>query len=244
MWPPCGRCPLRSRCATPASCAVPGASAIARWRPGAAIEPVRPLAPPSPRQSAIPGSRQRCDATAARCSTSSWYWRPPPATAPRPPAWSSAGSRGCCAMPAACWAAARRRATPCRRPGSTSCAACRGWTTPRPSRAGRCASPRGAACAGSRTRTPPARSTKRPWPRRPTPLGKAPAPANRPPKLATLQRAIARLPPAQQATLALHHLEGLGVAQIALAMDVPPGTVKTRLMHARRKLRQLLEGAP
>lgn len=63
-------------------------------------------------------------------------------------------------------------------------------------------------------------------------------------ELATLQRAIARLPPAQQATLALHHLEGLGVAQIALAMDVPPGTVKTRLMHARRKLRQLLEGAP
>ncbi|MBX3726099.1 MAG: sigma-70 family RNA polymerase sigma factor [Xanthomonadales bacterium] len=62
-------------------------------------------------------------------------------------------------------------------------------------------------------------------------------------ELATLQRAIARLPPLQQATLALHYLDGLGVAQIALAMDVPPGTVKTRLMHARRKLRQLLEGA-
>lgn len=62
-------------------------------------------------------------------------------------------------------------------------------------------------------------------------------------ELATVQRAIDRLPPVQQATLALHYLDGLGVAQIALAMDVPPGTVKTRLMHARRKLRQLLEGA-
>ena len=54
--------------------------------------------------------------------------------------------------------------------------------------------------------------------------------------------AMARLPPVQRATLALFYLEELNVAQIATAMDVPPGTVKTRLMHARNKLRAQLEG--
>ena len=36
----------------------------------------------------------------------------------------------------------------------------------------------------------------------------------------------------------------LSVAEISVALDVPPGTVKTRLMHARRKLRARLEGDP
>ena len=50
------------------------------------------------------------------------------------------------------------------------------------------------------------------------------------------------LPPAQHAALALFHLEHMGVAEIAVALDIPPGTVKTRLMHARRKVRARLEG--
>lgn len=54
--------------------------------------------------------------------------------------------------------------------------------------------------------------------------------------------AVQTLPPTQRAALALFHLEGMGVAEIAVALDVPPGTVKTRLMHARRKVRALLEG--
>lgn len=54
--------------------------------------------------------------------------------------------------------------------------------------------------------------------------------------------AVAGLPAGQRAALALYHLEGLGVAEIAVALDVPPGTVKTRLMHARRKVREQLEG--
>jgi len=54
--------------------------------------------------------------------------------------------------------------------------------------------------------------------------------------------AVAALPPPQRAALALYHLEGMGVAEIAVALDVPPGTVKTRLMHARRKVRGRLEG--
>jgi len=44
------------------------------------------------------------------------------------------------------------------------------------------------------------------------------------------------LPEAQRITLALHHQDGLTVSEIAVALDVPQGTVKTRLMHARRKL--------
>jgi len=34
----------------------------------------------------------------------------------------------------------------------------------------------------------------------------------------------------------------LSVAEVAVALAVPAGTVKTRLMHARRKLRAALEG--
>lgn len=54
--------------------------------------------------------------------------------------------------------------------------------------------------------------------------------------------AMQTLPPEQRAALALFHLDQLSVAEIAIALDVPPGTVKTRLMHARRKLRAQLEG--
>jgi RNA polymerase sigma-70 factor (ECF subfamily) len=50
------------------------------------------------------------------------------------------------------------------------------------------------------------------------------------------------LPPGQQAAIALYHLEEMSVAQVAVALDVPAGTVKTRLMHARLKLRAALEG--
>jgi RNA polymerase sigma-70 factor (ECF subfamily) len=60
--------------------------------------------------------------------------------------------------------------------------------------------------------------------------------------LARVRAAMATLPPAQRAALSLFHLEALSVAEIAIALDVPPGTVKTRLMHARRKLRAVLEG--
>jgi RNA polymerase sigma-70 factor (ECF subfamily) len=59
---------------------------------------------------------------------------------------------------------------------------------------------------------------------------------------ARLRAAVRALPPDQRATVALHHFEGLSVAETAVALDVPAGTVKTRLMHARRKLRTTLEG--
>ncbi|MCK7594833.1 RNA polymerase sigma factor [Pseudomarimonas salicorniae] len=59
--------------------------------------------------------------------------------------------------------------------------------------------------------------------------------------LQTALDALRQLPPSQRATLALYHLDHLSVAEIAIALDVPPGTVKTRLMHARRKLRAMLD---
>jgi RNA polymerase sigma-70 factor (ECF subfamily) len=57
---------------------------------------------------------------------------------------------------------------------------------------------------------------------------------------ARLARAIACLPPDQAAAIALFYLEDLTVAEIAVALATPPGTVKTRLMHAREKLRRSL----
>jgi RNA polymerase sigma-70 factor (ECF subfamily) len=62
------------------------------------------------------------------------------------------------------------------------------------------------------------------------------------PDVERLRRAIAALPPEQGAAVALYHLEEMSVAETAVALNVPAGTVKTRLMHARRKLRAALEG--
>lgn len=56
-----------------------------------------------------------------------------------------------------------------------------------------------------------------------------------------LKLAIRVLPAKQQAAIALHYLEELSVEEVARALDIPPGTVKTRLMHGRMKLKQALE---
>lgn len=57
-----------------------------------------------------------------------------------------------------------------------------------------------------------------------------------------LRAAIRALPAAQRSALALFYFEDFSVAEIAVALAVPAGTVKTRLMHARRALRAVLEG--
>lgn len=57
---------------------------------------------------------------------------------------------------------------------------------------------------------------------------------------ARMAAAMAGLPSDQRAAIALFYLEDLSVAEIAVALDVPSGTVKTRLMHAREKLRRTL----
>lgn len=67
----------------------------------------------------------------------------------------------------------------------------------------------------------------------------ADAPSSDPPDL---RAAIAELPAAQRAALALFYLEGLSVAEVATALAIPQGTVKTRLMHGRNHLRILMTG--
>ncbi len=57
-----------------------------------------------------------------------------------------------------------------------------------------------------------------------------------------LQKAIDALPPEQGAAIALHYLEGFSISEISAALLVPAGTIKTRLMSARKKLRQSLKG--
>lgn len=57
-----------------------------------------------------------------------------------------------------------------------------------------------------------------------------------------LAKAIAQLPAAQRAAIALFYSYDLSITEISVALDVPAGTVKTRLMTARKSLRSLLEG--
>lgn len=57
---------------------------------------------------------------------------------------------------------------------------------------------------------------------------------------AALDRAMRALPPEQRAAIALFYQEDLSVAEIAMALDAPAGTVKTRLKAAREKLKAAL----
>lgn len=59
---------------------------------------------------------------------------------------------------------------------------------------------------------------------------------------AELRGAIRALPSGHRAAVALHYFEGLTVAETAVALNIPVGTAKTRLMHARAKLRAFYEG--
>lgn len=61
---------------------------------------------------------------------------------------------------------------------------------------------------------------------------------------AALRSALAALPPDQRFAAQLFYIEGLTLAEIAEAQDVPQGTAKSRLFHARRKLKAALSGDP
>lgn len=56
-----------------------------------------------------------------------------------------------------------------------------------------------------------------------------------------VREAIARLPGDQRVALSLHYLEGMSIAEVAEVLDVPEGTVKSRLHHARSALKRILE---
>ena len=57
-----------------------------------------------------------------------------------------------------------------------------------------------------------------------------------------LDQAFDALSPDQRLAAQLYFIEGMTLAEIAAVQDVPPGTAKTRLFHARRKLKAALEG--
>lgn len=59
---------------------------------------------------------------------------------------------------------------------------------------------------------------------------------------AQLKKCIARLPPEQQECIHLAFFEELSLAEIAELQGIPENTVKTRMFHARRKLKLMLSG--
>lgn len=78
-----------------------------------------------------------------------------------------------------------------------------------------------------------------------------PDPDNSDPRALLLQREeaeslfalIEKLPPPQRSALLLHVLEDFSLDEIATISAVPVGTIKSRLHHAKRALRQLVEAA-
>jgi len=52
-----------------------------------------------------------------------------------------------------------------------------------------------------------------------------------------VQQAIDALPPHHRVVVILHYLEGLNLKDVAYVMEIPEGTVKSRLHYARERLR-------
>jgi RNA polymerase sigma-70 factor, ECF subfamily len=69
-------------------------------------------------------------------------------------------------------------------------------------------------------------------------LAHAPAPTAAGPEAADLQIVLAALPEEQREVLLLRFVDGLSLAEVAEAMDIPLGTVKSRLHNALASLRQ------
>jgi len=63
-------------------------------------------------------------------------------------------------------------------------------------------------------------------------------------ELRDLERAIARLPEEQRSVLLLVGLEGMRYEEVAQVLDVPVGTIRSRLSRGREMLRQLMGMVP
>ena len=61
-------------------------------------------------------------------------------------------------------------------------------------------------------------------------------------EMLAINQAFAALPAEQRLAAQLYFVEGLTLAEIAEAQDVPLGTAQSRLFHARRKLKLALTG--
>ncbi len=71
----------------------------------------------------------------------------------------------------------------------------------------------------------------------------APVPDDRADRLAAIERVINRLAPAARLVFALRHHEGLSCRQIARMLDLPEGTVYSRLSRAHETIRGALGAA-
>lgn len=63
-------------------------------------------------------------------------------------------------------------------------------------------------------------------------------------ELRDLERAISRLPEEQRSVLLLVGLEGMRYEEVAAVLDVPVGTIRSRLSRGRETLRQLMGMVP
>jgi len=72
------------------------------------------------------------------------------------------------------------------------------------------------------------------------PLILAPLSEVRPEDRIGLEHALLELSPAERELLTLKHLDGLSYDELAERLDIPKGTVMSRLFHARKHLREKL----
>ena len=57
-----------------------------------------------------------------------------------------------------------------------------------------------------------------------------------------IERALAALSPTDREIVMLRHFDGLSYAELAASLEIPVGTVMSRLFNARKRLRDGLSG--
>ncbi len=68
----------------------------------------------------------------------------------------------------------------------------------------------------------------------------APAANIRPEDAMLLERAMLELPTEERELITLRHLDGLTYQELAKRLEVPQGTIMSRLYYARKRLREKL----
>ena len=57
-----------------------------------------------------------------------------------------------------------------------------------------------------------------------------------------LMEAVSKLNPTFKEVILLHYYQGFGISEIARMLDLPEGTISSRLSRARKKLEGMLKG--
>lgn len=68
----------------------------------------------------------------------------------------------------------------------------------------------------------------------------APATSQRPEEVLSLVQALSELTPEERELITLKHLDGLSYEELAERLEIPDGTVMSRLYHARKRLHEKL----